>query len=41
MAKLNREVFYGEEPEEATVDVGDWVVENGALVLWEESNRTK
>lgn len=41
MAELNREIFYGEEPGETTVDVGQWVVEGGTLVPWEESSKTK
>lgn len=41
MAELNREIFYGEEPGETTVDVGQWVVEGGTLVPWVESSKTK
>ena len=32
MAELNRSIFVGENEGERTIDVGEWVLEDGRLV---------
>ena len=39
MAELNREIFYGTEAGEDTVDIGDWVIENGELIPYNEATQ--
>lgn len=35
MATLNREIFYGQEANEDTIDLGNWVIEDGRLIRYE------
>ena len=39
MAELNRSIFAGENEGELTIDVGEWVLEDGRLVRWEDAKK--